>query len=60
MAQNERFDLEEKLNKLPAARFLDEIRDAFQRQGRVAIAAPTGTGKSTLIPLRLAKDWLPA
>ncbi|MFZ8844353.1 DEAD/DEAH box helicase [Thermoflexus sp.] len=57
MNQNERL---EELNKLPIARFLDAIRDAFQRHKRVVIAAPTGSGKSTVIPLLLAKEWLPA
>ncbi len=60
MVESERFGLEEKLSKLPVARFLDAIRDAFQTHGRVVIAAPTGSGKSTLIPLNLAKEWLPA
>jgi HrpA-like RNA helicase len=53
-------NLEERLNKLPIAQFLDAIRDAFQRHERVVIAAPTGSGKSTLIPLKLAREWLPA
>jgi HrpA-like RNA helicase len=57
MGQDERL---EELNKLPIARSLDVIRDAFQGHGRVVIAAPTGSGKSTLIPLKLAKEWLPA
>jgi superfamily II DNA or RNA helicase len=57
MDQNERL---EELNKLQIAQFLDVIRDAFQRHKRVVIAAPTGPGKSTVIPLFLAKEWLPA
>jgi HrpA-like RNA helicase len=57
MDQNERL---KELNKLPIARFLDVIRDAFQEHGRVVIAAPTGSGKSTVVPLFLAKEWLPA
>jgi HrpA-like RNA helicase len=60
MSRNERLDLEERLNKLPVSQFLEAIRDAFQVHGRVVIAAPTGSGKSTLIPLKLAKEWLPA
>jgi ATP-dependent helicase HrpB len=57
MDQNERL---EEPSKLPIFQFLDAIRDAFREHGRVVIAAPTGSGKSTVIPLFLAKEWLPA
>jgi HrpA-like RNA helicase len=57
MDRNERL---EELSKLPIFQFLDAIRDAFQEGGRVVIAAPTGSGKSTVVPLFLAKEWLPA
>jgi hypothetical protein len=45
---------------MPIFQFLDAIRDAFQGHGRVVIAAPTGSGKSTIIPLLLTKEWLTA
>jgi ATPase subunit of ABC transporter with duplicated ATPase domains len=57
MDWNERL---EELGKLPIFRFLDAIRDAFQKHKRVVIAAPAGSGKSTVIPLLLAKERLPA
>jgi hypothetical protein len=50
----------EELSKLPIFRFLDAIRDAFQKRGRVVIAAPAGSRKSTVIPPLQAKERLPA
>jgi N-acetylmuramic acid 6-phosphate (MurNAc-6-P) etherase len=57
MGWNERL---EELSKLSIFRFLDAIRDAFQEGGRVVIAVPTGSGKSTVISMLLAREWLPA
>jgi HrpA-like RNA helicase len=53
MDRNERL---EELSKLPIFQFLDAIRDAFQGRGRGVIAVPTGSGKSTVIPLFLVKE----
>ena len=44
---------------VPLAAFYDPLREAFRASRRLAIAAPTGAGKSAFLPLWAARDWLP-
>ena len=44
--------------EIPLLAFYDSIREVFRTSRRVVISAPTGAGKSTFLPLWLAK-WLP-